>query len=82
MKVSSRIPSGAVHAVGSTLPPEAHGVLAGIFSRLAAHHQSLANSPQTGPAGVPRPDIAAKDVTRGGLIGRNPVLGVPDSPYA
>ena len=78
---SPRLSSGAVHAVGSTLPPQAHGILAGIFSRLAAHHQALANSPQTGPAWLPRPDVAAKDARQGGLIGRNPVLGVPDSPY-
>ena len=82
MKVSSRIPSGAVHSPQSTLPPQAHGILAGIFARLAAHHQNLANAPQTGPASVPRPDIAARDARQGGLIGRSPVLGVPDSPYA
>jgi hypothetical protein len=82
VKVSSRIPSGAVHSPQSTLPPQAHGILAGIFANLAAHHQAMASGADRADPRLPRPDVAAKDVAGGRPIQRQPVLGVPDSPYA
>jgi hypothetical protein len=75
-----QMPSGIVRPMASSLPPAAHGVLAGIYQQLAAHHAQLANSPDPAVARLPRPDQAAKDVQGGYPLMRRPVIGVPNSP--
>ena len=75
-----QMPSGIVRPMASTLPPAAHGVLAGIFHKLAAHHAQLANSPDPAVARLPRPDQAAKDAQGGLPLMRRPVIGLPNSP--
>jgi len=75
------MPSGIVRPMASTLPPAAHGVLAGIFHKLAVHHAQLANSPDPAVARLPRPDQAATDVQGGHPLMRRTVIGVPNSPY-
>ena len=79
---SAHIPSGTVATPKSTLPPAAHGILAGIFRKLAAHHAQLANSPDPSTARLPRPDMAAKDARGGRPLVREPVIGTANSPYS
>lgn len=76
---SSKIPSGRVTAPKSTIPPAVHGALASIFTKLAAKHQGMANGADRATAAVPRPDVAAKASKKGGLLGRTPFLGAPNS---
>lgn len=79
MKIPSKIPSGKVGVPKSTIPPQfVHGALASIFTKLAAKHQSMANGADRGNASIPRPDMAAKESKKGGLLGRTPFLGTPN----
>ncbi len=80
MKIA-HIPSGKVTTPKSTLPPAAHGVLAGIFRKLAQHHQSMAGA-DPAVARLPRPDVAAKDAQGGRPLVRQPVIGAANSPYS
>ena len=82
MKYSAHIPSGKVTTPKSTIPPAVHGVLAGIFRKLAQHHAQMANSPDPAVARLPRPDMAAKDAQGGRPLVRQPVIGAANSPYS
>ena len=82
MKAPPKLPSGKVTTPKPTLPPAAHGMLAGMFSKLAAHHAALANKPDRATAPLLRPDAAAGAGAKGKGQIRQPLLGTPTDPNA
>ena len=82
MKASPKIPSGKTTAPATTIPKATHGILAGIFSKLAAHHQAMANKPDKSAAPLMRPDAAALAGSKGKAQIRQPFLGAASDPNA
>ena len=77
-----RIPSGAVPAPKSTVPPQVHGILSTMFAKLAAKHAKLAGANHPDPAAEPlgSPDKAAINSQKGRGLTRQPIIGAPNPP--
>jgi hypothetical protein len=78
--VKTSIPSGAARPVKSTVPPAVHGMLSGIFAKLAGKHAALAgaNRPDRAVQPLGAPDRIATLAGKGKGLTRQPVIGSPD----